>query len=161
MRRKCRNKVVNLRRRGVCLSLIAAPPKLLLSKLPSPKSRRVQSAPSVGGIISHPSRVRDRYPTLKSKIDSQLLLPIPARRIHHRVERPRLPLPEPENRSISLILEISPVTSFPMAWLQSNTGSGSRAATPTVFEQQREEIVREIAVVRDRLPWDPNCVTQS
>jgi DASH complex subunit DAD1 len=34
-----------------------------------------------------------------------------------------------------------------MAWLQSTPGSGRRAASPTVFEQQREELVREIAVV--------------
>lgn len=33
-----------------------------------------------------------------------------------------------------------------MAW-PSSSGSGGRAATPTVFEQQREELVREIAVV--------------
>jgi len=39
-----------------------------------------------------------------------------------------------------------------MAWLQSTPGSGGRASTPTVFEQQREELVREIAVVRDQLP---------
>jgi DASH complex subunit DAD1 len=34
-----------------------------------------------------------------------------------------------------------------MAWLQQTPGSGRRAASPTVFEQQREELVREIAVV--------------
>ncbi|CAI7592840.1 unnamed protein product [Penicillium glandicola] len=34
-----------------------------------------------------------------------------------------------------------------MAWLQQTPGSGDRAASPTVFEQQREELVREIAVV--------------
>lgn len=34
-----------------------------------------------------------------------------------------------------------------MAWLNSTPGSGERAASPTVFEQQREELVREIAVV--------------
>lgn len=34
-----------------------------------------------------------------------------------------------------------------MAWANSTPGSGGRAATPTVFEQQREELVREIAVV--------------
>ncbi|KAJ5101983.1 hypothetical protein NUU61_004205 [Penicillium alfredii] len=33
-----------------------------------------------------------------------------------------------------------------MAWLASTPGSGGRAASPTVFEQQREEMVREIAV---------------
>lgn len=33
-----------------------------------------------------------------------------------------------------------------MAWLQQTPGSGGRAS-PTVFEQQREELVREIAVV--------------
>jgi hypothetical protein len=48
-----------------------------------------------------------------------------------------------------------------MAWLQQTPGSGERAATPTVFEQQREELVREIAVVSDRLPWHLNCFTQS
>jgi hypothetical protein len=36
-----------------------------------------------------------------------------------------------------------------MAWLNSTPGSGGRAASPTVFEQQREELVREIAVVSD------------
>lgn len=36
-----------------------------------------------------------------------------------------------------------------MAWIQSTPGSGGRAASPTVFEQQREELVREIAVVSD------------
>jgi len=40
-----------------------------------------------------------------------------------------------------------------MAWLQSTPGSGGRAASPTVFEQQREELVREIAVVSDYLSW--------
>jgi hypothetical protein len=34
-----------------------------------------------------------------------------------------------------------------MAWLQQTPASGGRAASPTVFEQQREELVREIAVV--------------
>lgn len=34
-----------------------------------------------------------------------------------------------------------------MAWANSTPGSGGRSATPTVFEQQREELVREIAVV--------------
>lgn len=38
-----------------------------------------------------------------------------------------------------------------MAWLNSTPGSGGRAASPTVFEQQREELVREIAVVSDKL----------
>jgi hypothetical protein len=33
-----------------------------------------------------------------------------------------------------------------MAWANSTPGPGGRA-TPTVFEQQREELVREIAVV--------------
>lgn len=33
-----------------------------------------------------------------------------------------------------------------MAWLQSTSG-GDRTRSPTVFEQQREELVREIAVV--------------
>lgn len=37
-----------------------------------------------------------------------------------------------------------------MAWLNSTPGSGGRAASPTVFEQQREELVREIAVVSDQ-----------
>lgn len=34
-----------------------------------------------------------------------------------------------------------------MAWTSSTPRSGERAQTPTVFEQQREELVREIAVV--------------
>jgi hypothetical protein len=33
-----------------------------------------------------------------------------------------------------------------MAWI-SETPGGRRSASPTVFEQQREELVREIAVV--------------
>lgn len=37
-----------------------------------------------------------------------------------------------------------------MAWQNSTPGSGGRAASPTVFEQQREELVREIAVVSDK-----------
>jgi hypothetical protein len=40
-----------------------------------------------------------------------------------------------------------------MAWLQQTPGSGDRAATPTVFEQQREELVREIAVVSYTTHW--------
>jgi hypothetical protein len=39
-----------------------------------------------------------------------------------------------------------------MAWINSTPGSGGRAASPTVFEQQREELVREIAVVSETLP---------
>ena len=35
-----------------------------------------------------------------------------------------------------------------MAWMASTPGSGGRTASPTVFEQQREELVRDIAVVR-------------
>lgn len=47
-----------------------------------------------------------------------------------------------------------------MAWLQQTPGSGGRAASPTVFEQQREELVREIAVVctmspNSRRTWEP------
>ena len=38
-----------------------------------------------------------------------------------------------------------------MAWVNSPPGSGGRAASPTVFEQQREELVREIAMVSDKL----------
>lgn len=38
-----------------------------------------------------------------------------------------------------------------MAWPSSTPGSGGRTASPTVFEQQREELVREIAVVSDEL----------
>lgn len=34
-----------------------------------------------------------------------------------------------------------------MAWIPETPGSGRRSASPTVFEQQREELVREIAVV--------------
>ena len=34
-----------------------------------------------------------------------------------------------------------------MAWISETPGSGRRSASPTVFEQQREELVREIAVV--------------
>lgn len=36
-----------------------------------------------------------------------------------------------------------------MAWINSTPGSGGRAKSPTVFEQQREELVREIAVVSE------------
>lgn len=42
-----------------------------------------------------------------------------------------------------------------MAWQNSTPGSGGRAASPTVFEQQREELVREIAVVSET-PISPN-----
>lgn len=42
-----------------------------------------------------------------------------------------------------------------MAWLQQTPGSGGRAASPTVFEQQREELVREIAVVCTMLTNSP------
>ena len=34
-----------------------------------------------------------------------------------------------------------------MAFSNSTPGSGGRATSPTVFEQQREELVREIALV--------------
>lgn len=40
-----------------------------------------------------------------------------------------------------------------MAWISETPGSGGRAASPTVFEQQREELVREIAVVSTGLLW--------
>lgn len=38
-----------------------------------------------------------------------------------------------------------------MEWPSSTPGSGRRASSPTVFEQQREELVREIAVVSTEL----------
>lgn len=38
-----------------------------------------------------------------------------------------------------------------MAWPSSTPGSGGRTTSPTVFEQQREELVREIAVVSNEL----------
>jgi DASH complex subunit DAD1 len=44
-----------------------------------------------------------------------------------------------------------------MAWQNSTPGSGGRAASPTVFEQQREELVREIAVVSET-PLSPNTL---
>ncbi|KAJ5123190.1 hypothetical protein N7448_009287 [Penicillium atrosanguineum] len=48
-----------------------------------------------------------------------------------------------------------------MAWLQSTPGSSGRAATPTVFEQQREELVREIAVGMEQVLQNINRLNRN
>ncbi|OQD76540.1 hypothetical protein PENDEC_c004G02006 [Penicillium decumbens] len=48
-----------------------------------------------------------------------------------------------------------------MAWLQSTPGSGGRASTPTVFEQQREELVREIAVGMEQVLQNMNRLNRN
>ncbi|KAJ5629425.1 hypothetical protein N7528_003082 [Penicillium herquei] len=45
-----------------------------------------------------------------------------------------------------------------MAWLGSTSG---RAATPTVFEQQREELVREIAVGMEQVLQNMNRLNRN
>ncbi|KAJ5209816.1 hypothetical protein N7449_004195 [Penicillium cf. viridicatum] len=48
-----------------------------------------------------------------------------------------------------------------MAWLQQTPGSGGRAASPTVFEQQREELVREIAVGMEQVLQNMNRLNRN
>ncbi|KAJ5312097.1 hypothetical protein PENANT_c011G01462 [Penicillium antarcticum] len=48
-----------------------------------------------------------------------------------------------------------------MAWIQSTPGSGRRAASPTVFEQQREELVREIAVGMEQVLQNINRLNRN
>ncbi|KAJ5106800.1 hypothetical protein N7456_003475 [Penicillium angulare] len=48
-----------------------------------------------------------------------------------------------------------------MAWPSSTSGSGGRAATPTVFEQQREELVREIAVGMEQVLQNMNRLNRN
>ncbi|KAJ5433288.1 uncharacterized protein N7458_012444 [Penicillium daleae] len=48
-----------------------------------------------------------------------------------------------------------------MAWLNSTPGSGERAASPTVFEQQREELVREIAVGMEQVLQNTNRLNRN
>ncbi|KAJ6113482.1 hypothetical protein N7523_006799 [Penicillium sp. IBT 18751x] len=48
-----------------------------------------------------------------------------------------------------------------MAWPQSTPGSSSRAATPTVFEQQREGLVREIAVGMEQVLQNMNRLNRN
>ncbi|KAJ5636354.1 DASH complex subunit Dad1 [Penicillium longicatenatum] len=47
-----------------------------------------------------------------------------------------------------------------MAWANSTPGSGGRA-TPTVFEQQREELVREIAVGMEQVLQNMNKLNRN
>ncbi|KGO75492.1 DASH complex, subunit Dad1 [Penicillium italicum] len=48
-----------------------------------------------------------------------------------------------------------------MAWLQQTPGSGGRVASPTVFEQQREELVREIAVGMEEVLQNMNRLNRN
>ncbi|KAJ5371023.1 uncharacterized protein N7496_007115 [Penicillium cataractarum] len=48
-----------------------------------------------------------------------------------------------------------------MAWINSTPGSGGRAASPTVFEQQREELVREIAVGMEQVLQNINRLNRN
>ncbi|KAJ5587162.1 uncharacterized protein N7459_002927 [Penicillium hispanicum] len=48
-----------------------------------------------------------------------------------------------------------------MAWISSTPGSGARAASPTVFEQQREELVREIAVGMEQVLQNMNRLNRN
>ncbi|KOS41314.1 hypothetical protein ACN38_g7839 [Penicillium nordicum] len=48
-----------------------------------------------------------------------------------------------------------------MAWLQQTPGSGGRVASPTVFEQQREELVREIAVGMEQVLQNMNRLNRN
>ncbi|KAJ5497140.1 hypothetical protein N7463_009127 [Penicillium fimorum] len=48
-----------------------------------------------------------------------------------------------------------------MAWTQQTPGSGGRAASPTVFEQQREELVREIAVGMEQVLQNINRLNRN
>ncbi|EKV05750.1 DASH complex, subunit Dad1 [Penicillium digitatum] len=48
-----------------------------------------------------------------------------------------------------------------MAWLQQTPGTGDRAASPTVFEQQREELVREIAVGMEQVLQNMNRLNRN
>ncbi|KAJ5812778.1 hypothetical protein N7447_009801 [Penicillium robsamsonii] len=48
-----------------------------------------------------------------------------------------------------------------MAWIQQTPGSGGRAASPTVFEQQREELVREIAVGMEQVLQNINRLNRN
>ncbi|KAJ5558828.1 hypothetical protein N7535_009290 [Penicillium sp. DV-2018c] len=48
-----------------------------------------------------------------------------------------------------------------MAWLQQTPSSGRRAASPTVFEQQREELVREIALGMEQVLQNINRLNRN
>ncbi|KAJ5746253.1 hypothetical protein N7520_011435 [Penicillium odoratum] len=48
-----------------------------------------------------------------------------------------------------------------MAWNNSASTPGGRAATPTVFEQQREELVREIAVGMEQVLQNINKLNRN
>ncbi|KAF3384569.1 hypothetical protein F1880_002790 [Penicillium rolfsii] len=48
-----------------------------------------------------------------------------------------------------------------MAWVNSPPGSGGRAASPTVFEQQREELVREIAMSMEQVLQNINRLNRN
>ncbi|OQE44779.1 hypothetical protein PENCOP_c002G03388 [Penicillium coprophilum] len=48
-----------------------------------------------------------------------------------------------------------------MAWIQQTPGSGGRVASPTVFEQQREELVREIAVGMEQVLQNINRLNRN
>ena len=90
-----------------------------------------------GTLINHPiRRVRDACAT-----------PTP-NSIPNACRAPAVSAPPASNPPFPRLAIPVPVADFTMAWQSSTPGSGARAATPTVFEQQREELVREIAVVR-------------
>ncbi|OQE32094.1 hypothetical protein PENSTE_c001G07075 [Penicillium steckii] len=48
-----------------------------------------------------------------------------------------------------------------MAWISETPGSGRRSASPTVFEQQREELVREIAVGMEQVLQNMNRLNRN
>ncbi|KAJ5782667.1 hypothetical protein N7457_004441 [Penicillium paradoxum] len=48
-----------------------------------------------------------------------------------------------------------------MSWLQQTPGAGARVASPTVFEQQREELVREIAVGMEQVLQNINRLNRN
>lgn len=126
------------------IGLIDAPPNF-----PQTSNHRISNSPTSthavpnqiqvqrGTITNHPiRRVRDARatPTPNS-------IPNACRTCGLRAARVLTPHP------LRLAIPV-PLAIVTMAWQSSTPGSGARAATPTVFEQQREELVREIAVVR-------------
>ena len=132
------------------IGLIDAPPNF-----PQASNHRISNSPTSthpvpnriqvlrGNLINHPiRRVRDARATpTPNSIPNACRAPAVCAPPASKPPFPRLAIPVP-------------VAVYIMAWQSSTPGSGARAATPTVFEQQREELVREIAVVRP-IPHNP------
>lgn len=120
-------------------SLSTCYPKSSLRRLKEPQSP-----------VARPSEAR--HPTRPLTQPTGRITTLPIERsivLFHRPLRIRLHHP------ISSYLVLC--HSYTMAWISETPGSGRRSASPTVFEQQREELVREIAVVSTGSHRKGNC----